>query len=137
MIKGMAHTAITVEDMEKSLHFYTQALGFEQAFEIANPEDGSPWIVYLKVAPAQFVELFYGGTTPNPWDSSLIGFNHLCFEVDDIHASTQKIIDAGYTMDTMPKMGVDSNWQAWVKDPNGIRVELMKISPESPHAKYM
>jgi hypothetical protein len=28
------------------------------------------------------------------------------------------------------------NWQAWVTDPNGIRIELMKIDPQSPQATY-
>ena len=26
-----------------------------------------------------------------------------------------------------PNQGVDLNWQAWITDPNGIRIELMKI----------
>ena len=62
MITGIAHNAVTVRDMKESLCFYTEALGFKKAFEIANPETGAPWIVYLAIAPGQFLELFYDGT---------------------------------------------------------------------------
>jgi catechol 2,3-dioxygenase-like lactoylglutathione lyase family enzyme len=137
MIKGTSHIAITVQDMAQSLKFYTEALGFKKIFEINNPADDSPWIVYLSVAKGQFVELFYNGSVPNPWRPELIGFNHLCFEVDDIDAAAKKVLDAGYEMDKMPNMGCDNNYQAWTKDPNGIRIELMKISADSPHAQYM
>lgn len=137
MAKAMAHMAITVRDMEKSLRFYMEALGLKKAFEIPNPEDGSPWIVYLNVCSGQFVELFYNGTEEKPWNPQQIGFNHLCFEVEDIHAATQKVLDTGFAMDSMPKQGADFNWQSWTKDPNGIRIELMQIDPKSPQAKYM
>ena len=45
-------------------------------------------------------------------------------------------IDAGYPVDVEPRQGADMNWQAWVTDPNGIRIELMKIEPESPQAQF-
>ena len=134
---SIAHTAVTVKDMEDSLRFYTQALGLEKVFEIPDPQTGNPWIVYLNVCKGQFIELFYGGTEENPWRPELEGFNHLCFVVDDINAATQKITDAGFEMDIMPNKGCDNNWQAWTRDPNGVRIELMTISPDSPHAKYM
>ena len=137
MIKGTSHIAITVQNMEESLNFYTKALGFKKAFEIKNPKDNSPWIVYLNVQKGQFVELFYNGSIPAQWKPELIGFNHLCFEVDDIDIAAKQVIDAGFEMDFMPNMGCDNNWQAWTRDPNGIRIELMKIGPDSPHAKYM
>ena len=47
------------------------------------------------IAPGQFVELFYGGTEAQPWNDRLIGFNHLCFQVDDINAAARQIRDCG------------------------------------------
>jgi len=134
---SIAHAAVTVKDMEKSLQFYTQALGFEKAFEIAEPKTGEPWIVYLNVCDGQFVELFYGGSEDNPWRPALEGFNHLCFAVEDINEATQKVLDAGFEMDVMPQKGGDNNWQAWTRDPNGVRIELMCIDPSSPQAKFV
>ncbi len=137
MITRIAPGAVTVRDMEESLRFYTEALGFTKAFELANPKTGAPWIIYLNICPGQFLELFYDGTTENPWRSDLIGFNHFCFEVDDIQEAARRVKDAGFVLSSEPRQGSDHNWQAWVTDPNGIRVELMQISPDSPQAKFM
>ena len=136
MITGIAHGAVTVKDMEQSLKFYVDALGFERAFDIDHPETGAPWIVYLHAANGQFIELFYGGTQDCPWNGALIGFSHFCFEVDDIYAAVARIKAAGFELDSEPKQGSDYNLQAWVKDPNGVRIELMQIDPRSPQAKF-
>ena len=136
MITAIAHIAVTVRDMDASVCFYTQALGFRKAFSFQHPDTGAPWIEYLSVSPGQFVELFYGSTEEHPWTEDLIGFNHLCFQVDDINDSVQRIRDAGYPIDSEPKQGVDRNWQAWVRDPNGIRIELMQIMPDSPQSRF-
>lgn len=137
MAKAMAHMAVTVKDMDASLRFYVDALGLTKAFEIAHPETGDPWIVYLNVCKGQFVELFFGGKADHPWVPDEAGFNHLCFEVEDIQAATQRVIDAGFQMDSMPRVGSDHNWQSWTRDPNGIRIELMQIDPRSPHFAFM
>ena len=136
MITNIAHNAVTTSNMDESLRFYTEALGFQKAFDIPNPDTGAPWIIYLSVRPGQFLELFYGGKQENPWRDGLIGFNHFCFEVDDIYATVQKIKDAGFPVDSEPRQASDLNLQAWVTDPNGIRIELMQIDPASPQAAF-
>jgi lactoylglutathione lyase len=135
MLTGITHLALTVKDMDKSVDFYCRVLGLKKVFELKKPETGEPWIVYLHMGQKQFVELFFNGTKDNPWNDSLRGFNHICFEVDDIHAVAKHIKDSGYTLDKEPKFGIDNNWQSWVTDPDGVRIELMQITPESPHGK--
>jgi catechol 2,3-dioxygenase-like lactoylglutathione lyase family enzyme len=134
-ITGIAHIAITVKDMGKSLDFYTRALGFKKAFEIPDPETGRPWINYLYIGGGQFIELFYDGLKDNPWSEELRGFNHICLQVDDIHGVVEGLRKAGVEVTDGPKQGCDYNWQAWILDPDGIRVELMQIDPKSPHHK--
>ena len=41
------------------------------------------------------------------------------------------IADAGLFI-REPKLGLDHNLQAWIKDPDGNAIELMQITPESP-----
>ena len=134
MITGISHIALTVSDMEKSLDFYTRVLGFTKAFQLTEPGTGKPWIEYLK-AGNQFVELFYNGTEDNPWKHTHRGFNHLCLQVDDIYITVKKIEEAGYPMDRPVTTGCDKNQQAWLTDPDGVRIELMQISPDSPQGK--
>lgn len=135
MIKGIGHLALTVQDMEKSLLFYCDKLGFDRAFEIRDDEN-KPWIEYIKVGPGQFIELFYGGSTKQEGSSDTIGFNHLCLEVDDINKIAEHLKSQGITLDSEPKKGKDNNYQCWAKDPDGNRIEFMQIEPNSPHEKW-
>jgi catechol 2,3-dioxygenase-like lactoylglutathione lyase family enzyme len=121
--------------MEKSKDFYCRILGLKQVFELTEPKTGAPWIVYLHMAGRQFVELFYNGTRDNPWEPSLRGFSHICFEVEDIQRFAKHVETEGYTLDKQPKLGIDNNWQCWISDPDGVRIEIMQISPDSPHGK--
>ena len=50
MITGIGHIAITCQDIDKSLDFYTRVLGLHEAFRMER--DGSLWMVYLKTGAA-------------------------------------------------------------------------------------
>jgi len=137
IVKGLAHTALNVSDMEKSIAFYCNVLGFEKAFEMNRPETKEPWIVYLYAGGSQFIELFYGGVNYREYNDENIGFSHLCFEVSDINAIAEQIIKAGWELDRPVKFGIDNNWQCWVRDPDGNRVELMQMGEESPQMQCL
>ncbi|TSB44614.1 VOC family protein [Alkalicoccobacillus porphyridii] len=134
MIKGIGHTAYTVENMDQSLRFYCEVLGFEKLFELKNEKD-EPWIIYLKVCDGQFIELFYGGSKQIETNHSTIGYAHLCLEVDDIHEIANHLKEHGLTLDVEPKQGLDLNHQCWVRDPDGNRIEFMQMHPDAPQNK--
>ncbi|GMA59776.1 VOC family protein [Alicyclobacillus fastidiosus] len=133
MIQSMGHTAFTVEDMDASLKFYCDVLGCVKAFEI-HREDGTPWIVYVRVPDGRFIELFYGGELKTLPGEHSIGFNHLCFEVDDVERVAQMLREADAPLDIAPQQGLDLNYQCWTHDPDGNRIEFMQIHPDSPQA---
>lgn len=137
IVKGLAHTALNVSDMEKSIAFYCDVLGFEKAFEMAEPNTGEPWIVYLYAGGNQFIELFYGGVNYTEYANENIGFSHLCFEVSDIQAIADQVAKAGWELDRPVKFGIDNNWQCWVRDPDRNRVELMQLGEDSPQMKFL
>ena len=135
-ITSIGHIALTVSDMNKSLEFYSKVLGFPKVFDIED-EKGNPWIVYLKVGNGQFVELFYPAGEAPLDGVKRVSFSHLCFAVDDIQKTAADIQSRGGTLDRPIKTGRDGNYQCWVKDPDGTRIELMQIVPQSPHARHM
>lgn len=132
MIKQIGHLALTVEDMKKSLYFYCDVLGFERAFDIKDDNE-NPWIEYIKVCDGQFIELFYGGQHKPDAVRDQIGFNHLCLEVRDIFEIAAHLKSFGIKLDVEPVRGKDHNYQCWVRDPDGNRIEFMQLDPESPH----
>ena len=130
MIKRISHIAFDVYDMEKSLDFYCNILGFKKVFEIRD-DDENPWIEYIKVADGQFIELFYNRQN----EGSQGSYSHLCLEVEDINEIADRLCEKGITIDSGPTMGKDKNYQCWAKDPDGNRIEFMQIMPDSLQKK--
>ena len=81
--------------------------------------------------------MFYGATKENPYRDENIGFFHICVAVDDIQEAWKRILDTGAPQDDAPKQGADFNWQCWTHDPDGIKIELMQLSSESPQMKFI
>jgi lactoylglutathione lyase len=131
MITGLGHVAIRISDLDAALAFYRDGLGFREAFRL--DRDDEPWIVYLQVAPERFVELFPGGE-PNSRAGNEVGYVHLCLTVDEIWATVEELSTRGVVFDGEPSMGLDGNWQVWTADPDGNRIELMQIMPDSLQA---
>lgn len=134
MLTNLAHVALIVTDMEKSLDFYCGLLGLQKAFEIANDED-QPWIVYLKIGNGQFIELFYHANGPSVPNGGHAGYHHFCFASDDIFAFAGLLHRRGLYLDKQPALGKDGNYQLWIKDPDGVDIEIMQIMPGSLQAK--
>jgi catechol 2,3-dioxygenase-like lactoylglutathione lyase family enzyme len=133
VITGLGHIAFRITNLEKSLDFYCNKLGFREAFRLEREGEYSPWIVYIQIAPNHFIELFPGahGTIPS---RNGAGYNHFCLVVDDLAATLRELEARGLPITGSPQQGLDHNWQYWISDPDGNAIELMQIVPESPHA---
>lgn len=150
MIKGLGHVALKVSDLARALEFYGHGLGLKEAFRLNQP-DGTPWIVYLHVAGESFLELL---PTPATKESGALdtatarqpvstppaaaapgGLMHLCLLVDNLQQTLRELDQRGVHPEGLPTRGQDGNWQAWLSDPDGNRIELMEINPASRQAR--
>jgi len=134
MITGIGHVAFRVTDLARALDFYCGTLGFREAFRLERDGEPSPWIVYLQLAPGQFLELFPGGEGAVPARSRGVGYNHYCLVVDDLRATLRELAARGLAVPGEPVHGMDHNWQYWIEDPDGNAIELMEITAASPQA---
>jgi lactoylglutathione lyase len=125
------HVAFRVADFERSIRWYEAAFGAREAFRSSH-DDGSPQLVYVEVAPGQFVELFPNGKNPIQAPPEPIGYAHTCFLVDDLDAALAHLDAMGVTPANPPRTGRAGQKLAFVADPDGNRIELMEIPPESP-----
>ncbi|HWK74840.1 MAG TPA: VOC family protein [Povalibacter sp.] len=127
------HTMVRVANLEQSLRFYCDALGLQEVQRKQN-EKGRFTLVFL-AAPgneAAQVELTHN------WDPEnyTIGraFGHLAYEVDDIYAACQRLMDHGVTINRPPRDG----HMAFVRSPDKISVELLQkgaaLPPQEPWA---
>ena len=125
-MQGIAHMCFTVSDLERSVEFYRDKMGFRQAFDL-NLDGGRVRGVYFHVGGRTFIELFEG----EPKQSSEAGsFRHFCIEVADINKMVGALRDRGVEVSD-PEMGKDGSYQAWVEDPDGNRIELHQYTQDS------
>ncbi len=125
------HTMVRVHDLEVSLGFYRDLLGLVECDRYES-EEGRFTLVYLganedleqvKAERAPLIELTYN------WDREVYqggrNFGHLAYEVDDIYAVCQKIMDAGITINVPPRDG----HMAFFRSPDNISIELLQKGP--------
>lgn len=129
MITGLTHAAVRVTDIDRSLDFYINVLGLSEQFRISR-EDGPPWLVYLKVAEGQFIELFPGAEETHT-EAKGAAVVHICLQVDDIHKTYKELTARGLIPHAEPLMGADNSWQFWTSDPDGNPIEFHQFTPES------
>lgn len=122
----MAHTMIRVLDLDRSLAFYKEALGFEEIrrrdefeyeFTLVFLGDGR--------SDSHQLELTYNFGQVVPYDLGT-GYGHLAVVVEDLQASHSFHEKHGY-MPTQPK-GLSGDGKPryyFITDPDGYRIEII------------
>jgi len=124
------HTMVRVTDVEKSLDFYCDKLGLVELHR-KESEQGRFTLIFL-AAPGDEdaqVELTWN------WDPEEYGegrnFGHLAYQVDDIYAACQRLMDGGVTINRPPRDG----YMAFVRSPDGVSIELLQKGDALPTAE--
>ena len=133
-VEGLSHVAIRVRDIQKSIRYYTEILGLQEAFRMYR-EDGSLGTVYLYLAPGQYLELFSDGTRERDAGPDLIGMCHICLMTKDITGSYEAVRSRGGALDSGIKRGKSRCLMFWTHDPDGTQIEVMEMPPESMQAQ--
>ena len=118
------HVGLTVPDVEEAVAYYSDTLGFQEAFR-ANDDNGNARLVYMQVSKDTFVELNRANGRPT-------GINHLGIHVEDVEAAAAMFASAGAEV-TEVRHSDTGAILANVMDLNGIRIELAELPPESDH----
>ena len=132
-VSSIAHVAIRVKDVDRTLNFYVGKLGLREMIRL--DRDGRLWLLYLRITDNQFLEVFPEGVGERAAEREVVGYNHMCLEVADIDVALRELEAAGVPLIRDRQMGADGNWQAWIEDPDGHRIELMQMMPDSLQAK--
>lgn len=128
------HTMVRISDVDESLRFYCDLLGLREVRR-RESEKGRFTLIFL-CAPqdreaaesrqAPMIELTWN------WDPETYSggrnFGHLAYEVDDIYALCQHLMDNGVTINRPPRDGR----MAFVRSPDGISIELLQKGEALP-----
>jgi methylmalonyl-CoA/ethylmalonyl-CoA epimerase len=125
------HIAIAVEDLDKALNFYRDALGLGITARKHVPAEGVE-IAFLPAGDAE-IELL----RPLDPDNSIgrfiakrgEGIHHICLQVDDIAAAVSRLEGQGAHMATEIRAHPDGTRYAFVhpRSANGVLTELYEV----------
>ena len=137
------HTSFTVSDLDRSLAFFRDALGFEVTSKgprnpsliqaITGVEGAEVLIAYVR-GPGHSIELIEyiepetrSSVRPQPCDT---GFSHIAYDVDDIDAAIKAARD--HSVEPIgPVVAIDQGPNrgsrvAYLRDPDGITIEFIE-----------
>ncbi len=131
-IKAINHVAVVVDDMDKSLLFWRDALGID-VHELRDVPTEKSQVAFLPLDGSE-VEL----VTPTSDDSGIAkylakrgpGMHHICLEVDDIVAMMAQLKSKGIRLiNEEPRTAADGKKYAFVhpESTSGVLVELYQV----------
>ena len=126
-VSMMNHVGINVPDVAEAVTYYTQKMGYREAFRV-NDDKGQPRLVYMQISRNTFLEL-QPARAQQP-----AGFTHYGLVVDNAAAAVAAFRQRGLTVTYVTKSDTKVNLDN-ITDPYMGRVELVEITPDSLHNK--
>lgn len=128
-VGSIGHVAIRVKEIGRTLDFYVDKLGFTEMLRLER--DGRLWLIYLRITDDQYLEVFPDGEGGRAAEREAVGYNHMCLTVPDIEQTVVELQALGIELIRPKIKAADNNWQTWIEDPDGHRIELMQMAPDS------
>ena len=125
------HTMIRVADLDASMAFFA-LLGLEETRRWDN--EGGRFTLVFMAAPNQHespIELTHNWDGDEDLPSDSRHFGHLAYEVRDIYATCQHLMDSGIIINRPPREGR----MAFVRSPDNISIELLQAGDNLPIAE--
>ncbi len=122
------HTMVRVKDLDASMAFY-EKLGLRETRRIDN--EGGRFTLVFMAPPGQEecpVELTFNWDGDEGLPSDSRHFGHLAYEVDDIYALCERLMQAGVTINRPPRDGR----MAFIRSPDNISIELLQVGDAQP-----
>lgn len=143
----LTHIGICVSELERSVAFYRDVLGFEEVsrLQMQGPiterlldiAGGELQAVYLKLGGTVIELLYYPAaghlSVDVPQPMNRLGLSHLSLSVTDPDAVAQAIAHSGGTILEQTRFAHEGVTRAlFVTDPDGLRIELVRARSDTP-----
>ncbi len=114
------YTTMIIKDLDESVRFYRDVLGFTEGYHVETPDGGQ--ITIMNSSGGASVELICNKNFP-------VGLYSVGTDVDDLDEVIRKLSEAGYQT-IGPVIPTTVGKMTFVLDPNGVRICLIEHSDE-------
>lgn len=123
IVNKLLHTRMRVDDIDRTIEFYTKVLGLKVAGRMTSPRGSR--IVYLDTpgSEEQIEITSFPASGPVQVQPDLV---HLAFEVDDMDAFGRHIAGLGIAFSDGPTHTASGSVIAFIDAPEGYEVELIQ-----------
>jgi lactoylglutathione lyase len=123
MVKKLLHTRLRVNDLERSVQFYQDALGLTVARRSVSPRGAQVAFLATPGSEEEIELCQLPGSPPVQVQPDLM---HLAFEVDDLAAFAVELTRKGYPLSDGPTLTGSGSTIAFIDAPEGYEVELIQ-----------
>ena len=120
--RGLHHTALVSSDVERTVRFYQDVLGFPLSELIENRDYPGSSHFFFDIGNGNLVAFFdFPGLDVGPYAEVLGGLHHMAISVDPEHWKqlVERLAAAGVEHE------VHSGVSVYFRDPDGARIELI------------
>jgi catechol 2,3-dioxygenase-like lactoylglutathione lyase family enzyme len=120
--RGLHHTALISSDVERTVRFYQDVLGFPLTELIENRDYAGSSHFFFDIGNGNLLAFFdFPGLDVGPYAEVLGGLHHMAISVepDRWEELRQRLTDAGVEFE------VHSDVSIYFRDPDGARIELI------------
>ena len=124
----MLHTMLRVQDLDKSLRFYTELLGMKLLRKNDYPGGRFTlaFVGYGDEKDTAVIELTHNWDQAEPYTIGS-GYGHIALGMPDIYAACDQLQKAGVKVPRPPgPMKHGSTHIAFIEDPDGYKIELIQ-----------
>lgn len=122
-VKKLLHTRYRVNDLERTVKFYTQVLGLDEVRRHKSPR-GSELVFLRTPGSEELIEIcYFPDSGPVQVQTDL---THLAFEVDNLEAFGKHLAAHGIAYSDGPSIKENGSGFAFIDAPEGYEIELMQ-----------
>ncbi len=125
MFKGIDHVEIVPSNLERTLKFYTEILGFKIQWRRKVERPPLEELVFIELGDS-LIELFsVKEPAPESREQWQVGCRKIALRVDDIDKTIEYLKTKGVEISVGP-VAVEKLKRAEIKDPDGLSIELVQ-----------
>jgi catechol 2,3-dioxygenase-like lactoylglutathione lyase family enzyme len=142
MIKALRHVGLVVNDLNSSLNFWRDIMGFKVIRQLEEKGKNIDKVLGLKNVDVTTIKLsapdgnvlellrFNSHRSSSNWSGSpySTGLTHIALTVQDMERTCQRLKKAGVTFPAEPQLSADGNVKViYATGPEGVLIELVEV----------